>query len=186
MIKEQKDKFPDTYAALGTEFLIGVYEAGAERLQEVIQGLTAEDLRSRPLKDKWTIQEILAHTLDSEIMATLRIRFTIAEPNSKFIVYDQDVWAVKHDYQSLTMQDISIITATFLNLREMNTRLFRLAKTEDWEKVGFHPELGAATLRNLLELYADHLERHLGQILHLRELLQKPIEMPLLLGERLY
>jgi hypothetical protein len=42
------------------------------------------------------------------------------------------------------------------------------------------------TLRNLLELYADHSERHVAQIVERRERLGVPVDLAPLLAERLY
>lgn len=186
MIGTQKAGFPATFAGLETGFLLEVYAAGANRLNQSIVDLTIEDLRARPRADKWTILEILAHTLDSEIMATLRIGFVTAQPDSNFILYNQDIWAKIHDYQSLTSEELNVRLEVFAGLRKMNLQRFQRATAADWRKKGFHPELGAATLRNLIELYSDHVERHVEQILHLRELLGKPIELSLLLPTRLY
>jgi hypothetical protein len=69
----------------------------------------------------------------------------------------------------------------------LNTRKFlKNATTTDWTNTGIHPEWGNLSLRHLLELYADHSERHIGQILELRKLLNKSLDFPLLLEKRLY
>jgi hypothetical protein len=46
--------------------------------------------------------------------------------------------------------------------------------------------MGEVTLRQLLELYADHSERHLDQIQAVRIALSKPTALPELLPNRLY
>ena len=51
-------------------------------------------------------------------------------------------------------------------IREVNTKLFLKLTKEDWMQVGHHPSRGLLSVRNLLELYADHGERHLEQILN--------------------
>lgn len=53
-------------------------------------------------------------------------------------------------------------------------------------KKGCHPESGEITLRSILELYSDHSERHIWQILQRRKLMGKPLDFPLILDERLY
>ena len=74
----------------------------------------------------------------------------------------------------------------FSVLRHSGTRLLESAGPEDWKKWGSHLEWGALTVRQLLELYADHAERHIEQIAKLRVLLGKPVRMPRLLPKRLY
>jgi len=64
--------------------------------------------------------------------------------------------------------------------------LFARAPEAAWARTGRHAEWGEMTLRQLLELYADHGERHLSQILARREALGRPLAMDPLLPERLY
>ena len=65
-------------------------------------------------------------------------------------------------------------------------RIFTSAQGDDWAASAIHPDHGEITLRNLLELYADHSERHVEQILVCRRLLRSPLEMESLLPRRLY
>ncbi|HLE20918.1 MAG TPA: hypothetical protein VJB88_07355, partial [Vicinamibacteria bacterium] len=60
------------------------------------------------------------------------------------------------------------------------------AREEDWKKWGSHADWGRLTVRQLLELYADHGERHIEQIVELRLLLGNPVNVPRLLPTRLY
>ncbi len=64
--------------------------------------------------------------------------------------------------------------------------LFSVASAADWTKQGTHPEYGPLSLRNLLELYADHSERHLEQILDIRTRLGRRLAMTRELPRRLY
>ncbi|MFW6201242.1 MAG: DinB family protein, partial [Gemmatimonadota bacterium] len=71
-------------------------------------------------------------------------------------------------------------------LRATTLPLLTAASADDWTRTGVHPDYGSITLRNLLELYADHTERHVEQIAERRELLGSPIGIEPLLPERLY
>jgi hypothetical protein len=71
-------------------------------------------------------------------------------------------------------------------LRRVTGRIFTAAQGDDWSASAIHPDYGEITLRNLLELYADHSERHVEQILECRRLLRSPLEMEALLPKRLY
>jgi hypothetical protein len=75
----------------------------------------------------------------------------------------------------------------FTSLRKATLALFERAETADWTtRWGMHPEYGRMTLRNLLELYADHSERHIVQVLDIRARLGRPLALPSLLLDRLY
>ena len=70
-------------------------------------------------------------------------------------------------------------------LRISNARLLKSVKEHKWNLKGFHPERGELSLRQLLEIYADHCERHIDQILARRRLFGKPSDLPVILNKRL-
>lgn len=178
--------FPDTYSRIETDELIRVYAAAPERLKKVVEDLSVKELQAHPKSGKWSIQEIVVHLSDAEIMGAARIRQTFAEPGSTFAVYDQAVWAQQFDYQNFDTKSFYSAMMLFDALRLTTTKIFKRAKETDWQKSGIHPEWGDMTLRQLLELYADHGERHIAQILELRKLQNNTLNFELLLKTRLY
>lgn len=182
----EDSKFPVVYSDIDTKELIEVYSLAPERLNTIIKGLSVKELQARPRPGKWSIQEIAIHLADAEIMGAARIRQTYAEPGSEYAVYDQDIWTGVFNYQRFDSKAFYSAIMMFDSLRLNTSKIFNRAKNEDWLKSGLHPEWGKLTLRNLLELYADHGERHIGQIVRLRELVGNPIDFPLLLTKRLY
>lgn len=179
-------KFPNIYSNIETQKLIEIYSKAPERLNSVIKGLSIKELQACPQPDKWSIQEIVIHLADSEIMGAARIRQTFAEPGSAFAVYDQEIWASVFNYQGFDSKAFYSAIMMFDSLRLNTNKIFNRAKATDWQRAGIHSEWGTLTLRNLLELYADHGERHFGQVVKLRELIGNSIDFPLLLTERLY
>lgn len=101
-------------------------------------------------------------------------------------MYDQDRWSRDLRYEQASAPRLESSLDLFEALREGTLPLLTGASDDDWVRTGVHPERGRVTLRNLLELYADHSERHLAQILTRRELLGAPLEMREILPERLY
>ena len=183
----QKSSFPRAYEQIPTSKLLEAYDEGPQRINQVFQGLSEEELKSRAKGDKrWSIFEIVLHVADSELMGAARVRQTFTQSGRDFAFYNQDVWAKQMNYQSLALDSFNQGLELFELLRKTTSRIFHLATEEDWRKTGIHAELGKTSLRQLLELYADHGERHIEQILHTRELLGKAIEFPLILAERLY
>ncbi len=178
--------FPDLYAQVKTGKLLEVFDQGPARLQNVLVGLTPEHLKANPRSGKWSIHEIVMHVTDSEIMGAARVRQTYTQPGSSFAAYDQDVWANNLGYQEQDNGAVQNALKLFEYLRRTTSVIFHHARAEDWGKIGVHAEHGKITLRNLLELYADHSERHVEQILYIRSLLDKPIEFQLILERRLY
>jgi len=182
----KKSTFPKIYAEIETDRLIAAYSAGPERVRQVIQGLPTDELKAHPRPGKWSIQEIVVHLADAEVMGAARIRQAFAEPGSAVVAYDQDIWVREMAYQDYDAKSFYTSLMMFDALRLATAKLFHRAGAADWEKFVIHPGWGAITLRQLLELYADHSERHIGQILTLRELLDKTLSFKLLLEKRLY
>jgi hypothetical protein len=101
-------------------------------------------------------------------------------------MYDQERWTerLRHNEADVALLDDTL--ALFHLLRRITGRTFAAARGDDWNASALHPQYGEITLRNLLELYADHSERHVEQILECRAGLGVPLELPSLLPRRLY
>jgi DinB family protein len=168
--------------------LLTAYSLGPKRLSEAICGLTEEELRERARgPETWSIQEIVLHVTDSEIQGAFRIRKARAEPGATFPGYDQDMWTRELAHQQADASARAASLELFALLRKTTTALFDCAEPAHWEQCGGeHPEFGSLTLRNLLELYADHSERHIEQILEIRRILGKPLVVAPLLPKRLF
>ena len=178
--------FPD-YTFYSVDQLLVAYAEGARRMRSAIEGLSEHELRARSRgADRWSIHEIILHCADSEVQGTLRIRKVWSEPASLLSWYDQDVWIREIDYMSEGNHAVERALQLLALLREHTLPLFERATAEDWAKSGTHPEYGPITLRNLLELYADHTERHIEQILEGRRLLGRTLTLKSLLPRRLY
>ena len=182
----ENDSFPNTYKSLETEYLITVYSQGYTRLIKSVKGLSLEEMRKSMIPDKWTISEILMHVVDSEIMGYCRINQTITQSDRLFAFYNQDTWTEVFNYNIYPKDIIDNRLILFEHLRNAIVYTFQNLPADDWNKTGRHPERGDITLRNLLELYADHCERHIDQILQRRVILGKAINLKPVLENRLY
>jgi uncharacterized damage-inducible protein DinB len=178
--------FPTGYAAIPTAKLIEVYAAGPSRLRVALAGLDPFEWTARPRPNKWSIVEIALHMTDSELIGTGRSRLTFAQPGKGYFTYDENGWAAAFDYQGASESAVERSLTLFEALRAYQLPVFQKATSSQWLNEGQHPQWGAVTLRNLLELYADHSERHIGQILENRRLLGRAVELPVVLPERLY
>lgn len=187
MLKFKSSFSHELFRQFSNEQLISVYRQGPDRIQYALQGLGEKELLAFPVPEKWNILEIVIHTAHSEISGAMRIRQTITQSSRLYSYYDQDIWTkqlVRDAGQGV--EDLNDHVLLFGLLRKTTTAIFNKATEDDWDKLGFHQEAGPMNLRQLLELYADHSERHIDQILQRRSLLDVPLVMNTILPERLY
>ena len=178
--------FPDTYEKYSIDELISVYKQGPVRLKKSAQGLSFEEMKRKVIPGKWSIYEIVIHTTDSEIMGYARFAQTITQSDRKFAFYNQDIWVEKLNYTNYNEEEFYNRLTLFECIRKSVMNLLSNLNVDDWKKTGIHPEIGEITLKNVLELYADHCERHIGQVIERRNIIGKPLDLVGILPERLY
>ena len=176
----------EVYAQYSNETLIKAYLSAPQRIREVITGLTEQEMKARPIPGKWSIAEIIIHLADGEIIGACRMRQAYCEHPDPFPYYMEDDWAKILRYQEKDMFHLMEQLSLFELLRKTTGELLNKCTEHDWAKNGVHPQRGKMNLRGLLELYADHGERHIVQILERRALLGKLLKMEIILTDRLY
>ena len=146
------------------------YAAGAGALAAAIQGLSASDFLATPVAGTWSIQQIVIHMMDSDLIASDRMKRIIAEENPTLMGFDESAFAAKLFYDKL---DPFVAADVFKKNRELTAVILRSLPAGVFERVGTHSERGALTLGKLLTIYTDHLEHHLKFVREKRALLGK-------------
>jgi uncharacterized damage-inducible protein DinB len=142
-------------------------EKNPEQVARATTGLSPKVMRYKPAPDKWSIQEILGHLADSEIVYAYRIRQALADKNPTFAPIDQDDWARHLGYMEASAPEL---IALYALVRRSNLRLLRRITPPDLEKGGFHPERKRkVTVAELVEMMAKHGPNHLAQIERLKQ-----------------
>lgn len=140
---------------------IARYARGPARLQEAWSKVPERARQWRPGPGKWSAHEIVCHCADSESNGSLRIRYLLAEKDPVILGYDQDEWARAFDYHAhpaeTALQTVAAVRANTLALLE------RLPEGA-WSREGRHSQSGRYTAESWLDIYAEHLEKHSGQI----------------------
>lgn len=163
---------------MSAEELVAAFEANPRRLREAIGGLSAAELKAKPIAGKWSIQEITLHVVDTEVMAAARIRQTITDSERTFSLWDQAVWADLLRYQDASVAEVEEALALYAALRRASGYLLRRLPEDVWQQIGVHKRRGVeVTLRQLVEHHTVHSEQHIGQILERRKLLGREISM---------
>ena len=78
--------------------LIDQYLAEAGDLAKSIAGLSREDLLAFPVPGTWSIQQIVLHIVDSDLVLSDRMKRVIAEDKPLLIGYDESKFAARLHY----------------------------------------------------------------------------------------
>jgi hypothetical protein len=144
----------------GADFL-ALQEQAPEKLASLVAGLSSEELSRRPAPDKWSIQELVAHLAEDELVGAYRLRLILSAPGTPIQAFDQDVWSRTGRYARV---EVRSSLEMFRVLRQANLALLRMLRAEEWEMSGLHAERGAESIRDIAMYYAGHDINHFRQI----------------------
>ena len=148
--------------------IIEEYAKGAGVVEGAINGLSHKEFVATPVAGTWSIQQIVLHLMDSDLIGADRMKRIIAEENPTIIGYNETAFATKLFYDK---QDPFAAAEIFRRNREMTTVILRNLPAAAFERVGTHNERGKVTLKEMVETYVQHLEHHLKFLRHKRQLL---------------
>ena len=152
--------------------LIDRYAKGAGSLAAAIQGLSKADLTAFPVPGTWSIQQIVFHMYDSELIAGDRLKRIIAMENPLLIGYDETLFANRLFYNDL---DAHAACSIVEQNRLLTAEIFRRLPDDAFQRTGIHNERGKITLGDYLASTCDHLDHHLKFVHQKRKLLGKSL-----------
>ena len=135
-----------------------------ERLRRAIEGLSDDEL-ARPEKEgKWSITQVIAHLAQFEMIVAHRIRSILTADTPPLIALDQDRW-IRDVYRG---ESASELIEQLAFIRNMNLAFLSRLREEEWDLAGIHPQYGRNTIRELIERFEKHQEKHLAQVGRIR------------------
>jgi hypothetical protein len=140
---------------------VAVQRKTVEQLEQLIDGVSTEELRQRPTPEKWSVAEVMAHLSEAEISSSWRYRQIIERDGCSLPGYDQELWARVGEYGA---RDPQQSLELFRLLRGSNLQMFDRLTAEEWQRHGVHTERGPMTVKDLAVQIAGHDINHVAQI----------------------
>ena len=130
----------------------------------VLRGLSAE--RARACKDPdgdagWSAQFVVCHLNDYEDVFALRVALVLTQVSPKLPGLDNEALIAERDYAHTNFADE--LASVLHKRQQLMTRLESLS-SEQFFRVGVHPEFGEGTLLHILANAAMHDVDHLEQL----------------------
>jgi uncharacterized damage-inducible protein DinB len=151
---------------------IDQYAAGAAVPARWIRGLSRDDLLAVPIPGKWSIQQLVLHVLDSDLIASHRMKRIIAEDLPLLVSYDETAFASSLGYEHL---DPAAACEMFRLNREQTAAILRGLPEGAFARAGIHTQRGKVRLAEMLGMYTDHLTHHAPFLIEKREKLGRPM-----------
>jgi hypothetical protein len=148
------------------------FVADAGKLHALIKGLAPEDLVSHPIPGTWSLQTLVLHVLDSDLIATHRMKRIIAEERPLLISYDETAFAASLYYERL---DAPLAAELFRVNRLQMGQILRCLPEETFTRWGVHNQRGKVTLGQLVEDYTQHVEHHFAYAREKLKALGRPV-----------
>jgi hypothetical protein len=137
--------------------LIEEYAAGPAELRKLVAGLTAEQVRARPIPGKWSTLEVVCHLADFEPVYLDRMKVILVEEKPTFFGRDENSFAAKFAYHQRDLgEELNVIESC----RQSMTRILRTLPPTDFQRVGVHSEAGEMCFETLLRRVTNHLTHH--------------------------
>ncbi len=158
----QKEAALNPYAKfLGKQDPLKVLAATPARIRTLIKGLSARQLSRKPKPGKWSVQEIIAHLTETEMVLCCRARWIAFEDEPTLVPFDQEKWATgwarEKEPLAETLERLRL-------LRRSQVRFFKSLPKAHLKRTGRHLERGVVSLKEQMETAAGHDLNHLEQI----------------------
>lgn len=154
----------DAEPAPDTQRSVSLLEKTPFLFETLLRDLTVDLLLWKPVPDRWSISEVLAHLVEIEDLYSNRVRRMLAEDAPRFLRYAQPA-ADRPNAGS--RGSTAEILARFTTLRRDSLTVLKSMPAGAGARTGHHCELGPITLAQMLNEWASHDLGHLRQMAEL-------------------
>lgn len=137
--------------------MIAEYLAGPLLLRAALKGMTADQLKARPVPGKWSTLEVVCHLADFEPILADRIKRVLALERPTLMGADENCFVTALAYHDRDVEEeLTIIEKT----RSQLARILRHCGDDILTRNGVHSERGPRTLEQLLATATNHIPHH--------------------------
>ena len=142
---------------------ISIMEQTPARYRQLTKLLSEEELSKTYREGSWTVQQLVHHVTDVQLLNFLRFKKALTEENYEATVIQMDAWANTPDANKAPVEDSLVM------LDGITRRFVHLLKALDensFSKSFYHPlRKFHLNLKQALHMSVWHLEHHHGHIL---------------------
>ncbi|MDA0352264.1 MAG: DinB family protein [Chloroflexi bacterium] len=141
--------------------LVATLDATPRILEELVAA-SDEALFDKAWGNEWSPRVVLAHLRDDEFL-TMRMRLErlLAEERPVLMPFDERGWATNR----WTGRDaLGELLGDFRIQRLASVAILRHLQPAEWERGGYHPEIGQLTVRSWTEHWVEHDQTHINQL----------------------
>jgi len=138
--------------------VIDRFADGGPLLAQAASDLAPEQATARPGPGDWSIAELVAHLLDSDLVLSDRMKRVIAEEDPVLQAFDEGAWIARLGSNAMPVDEAA---ALFAANRRWMARILRAQDAAAFARSGVHTEAGRVTLAEVLVKAANHLDHHL-------------------------
>ena len=151
--------------------LIDEYAAGPAELRKLVAGLSAEQVRARPIPGKWSTLEVVCHLCDFEPIMADRMKRIIALGNGDvplLLAADENLFVQALGYHD---RDVEEELALIDLVRKQMARIIRSLAPEQLKQTGCHNIRGLVTLEQVIQGATNHIPHHAAFVAEKRKAL---------------
>jgi hypothetical protein len=148
--------------------LIQDYLAGVDSLKKAVAGMTADQVKARPVAGKWSTLEVVAHLADFDPILADRMKRIIALDKPLLLGANENQFAAALSYHERDIrEELALIEAT----RKQMAHILAKLPPEAFQRQGVHSERGLVTLEQILTTTTRHIPHHIPFIQEKRKAL---------------
>jgi uncharacterized damage-inducible protein DinB len=136
------------------------------RAAAAVQGLSQAQLDTPYREGGWTVRQVVHHMADSHLNAYIRMKLAVTEERPPVKTYDEKAWAELADSRTAPVE-VSLALLDALHRRWVGW-LGALDEAA-FARTVQHPDWGAISIDELVQLYGWHCRHHVAHITRLRE-----------------